>query len=145
MFCSHCGKELAEDAFMCPNCGSPVQKAAGAKKPSPQTQEGGKETALSIVGFVFAMIAFVTAIIYGSFFYVYIGSVVLLYVLGAFTILPAFVALFIGIYTLVSLRGKENVLAKNLSITAVVFAGFALFFLFIAGCVIASSMSMYYY
>ena len=24
MYCKHCGKELSEDAFMCPACGAPV-------------------------------------------------------------------------------------------------------------------------
>ena len=25
MFCKNCGKELADNAFMCPNCGAPTQ------------------------------------------------------------------------------------------------------------------------
>ncbi len=26
MFCSNCGKEIADDAVMCPNCGKPMKK-----------------------------------------------------------------------------------------------------------------------
>ena len=139
MFCSHCGKELADDAFMCPNCGSPIGKSA-QKKSIPQ--EGGKETGLAVAGFILAMIAFVTGIIFGAFFYVYPGSALLLYTIGASTILPALAAISINAYTLIQIRGKENTLAKNLSITAIVFAGVALLFLFLTGCV---QLTMYDY
>lgn len=137
MFCSHCGKELSDDAFMCPNCGSPIRKTA-QKKSIPQ--EGGKETGLAIAGFIPAMIAFVTGIIFGAFFYVYPGSALLLYTVGASTILPALAAISMNAYTLVRIRGKENALAKNLSITAIVLAGVALLFLFLTGCILAATI-----
>ena len=31
MFCKNCGKEIANNASMCPNCGAPVAPAAGEK------------------------------------------------------------------------------------------------------------------
>lgn len=32
MFCKNCGKEIADNAVMCPNCGSPIQKASEGEK-----------------------------------------------------------------------------------------------------------------
>ena len=45
-YCSHCGKEVADEAFVCPNCGC---KIGGGK-------DENSLSALSIVGFVFSFI-----------------------------------------------------------------------------------------
>ena len=36
MFCTHCGKELADTAFMCPNCGAPTRKAQSVPQARPE-------------------------------------------------------------------------------------------------------------
>ena len=45
-YCSHCGKEVADEAFVCPNCGC---KTGGGK-------DEKLLSAISIVGFVFSFI-----------------------------------------------------------------------------------------
>lgn len=52
MFCSHCGKEIRDDASFCPECGAPVyrkedeQKAAeDLEKSSAVFEENGKSAA----------------------------------------------------------------------------------------------------
>ncbi|MDE6059033.1 MAG: zinc-ribbon domain-containing protein [Clostridia bacterium] len=141
MFCSHCGKELADDAFMCPNCGSPVGKSAPRKKSEPVAD--AKETGIAVIGFILAMFSFVTGIIFGAFFLCFGSSVVLLYILGAFTILPGIAAICLSAYARVQIRGTENALAKNLSITAIVFSSIALFFVFVIMCVCATTIEYY--
>ena len=136
MFCSNCGKELSDDAFMCPNCGSPAHKSAHVKKVEPLAN--AKETGIAVIGFILAMFSFVTGIIFGTFFMCFESAAILLYILGVSTILPGSAAICLNAYTLIQIRGTENALAKNLSITAIVFASFALFFLFIIGCIFAS-------
>lgn len=44
-YCSHCGKEVDDNAYVCPNCGCKVQKDAE-----------GNLSVISIVGFVFAFL-----------------------------------------------------------------------------------------
>ena len=141
MFCSHCGKELSDDAFMCPNCGSPVKKFTGAKKSEPVAN--AKETGIAVIGFILAMFSFVTGIIFGAFFLCYGSSIVLLYILGAFTILPGIAAICSSAYALVQIRGTENTYAKSLSTAAIVLASIALFFVFVIICVVATTVEYY--
>lgn len=51
-FCSNCGRELADDAVLCPNCGSAVPQAA------PQ-REDKRSVGLNIVGFLFPLIGLI--------------------------------------------------------------------------------------
>ena len=44
-YCSHCGKEVDDNAYVCPNCGCKVQK-----------DTDGNLSVISIVGFVFAFL-----------------------------------------------------------------------------------------
>ena len=45
MFCSHCGKEVSNEAYVCPNCGCLVSGKGS------QPQEGNS---MMILGFIFA-------------------------------------------------------------------------------------------
>ena len=45
-YCSNCGKQVADEAFVCPNCGCRVDGA----------RPDGSLSAISIIGFVFAFI-----------------------------------------------------------------------------------------
>lgn len=94
MYCYHCGKELSPDAVMCPECGAPtknmkVDKVADEVKAPVSSHAVG----LSVVALTLSLIAFVTGIIFGAFFYVYYSSQLLLMVISATTILPAIVSL----------------------------------------------------
>lgn len=51
-FCSNCGRELADDAVICPNCGSAVPQAAPQK-------EDKRSVGLNIVGFLFPLIGLI--------------------------------------------------------------------------------------
>lgn len=139
MYCYHCGKEIAEEALMCPNCGAPTKNTNVVKQEeiAPVASNGVNINALSVVGLVLSLIGFVTGIIFGSFFLCYSYSIVLLYILSGSTILPALAGLSIGIYTLVSKNGNNHT-AKACAICSIVFASVVILFLFIGGCVIAS-------
>ena len=51
-FCSNCGRELADDAVICPNCGSAVPQAVPQK-------EDKCSVGLNIVGFLFPLIGLI--------------------------------------------------------------------------------------
>ncbi len=139
MYCKHCGKELSDEAFMCPACGAPTGKPATQKSAAAPVKSAGVNlTGLSAVALFFAIVGFVTGIIFGAFFFVYPLSQLLLYILGTATILPSLAAVALGIYTLVDGKGGDNKSAKTMSIVAVVFAGVALLFLFLAGCIVTT-------
>lgn len=140
IFCRTCGKELSDEAFMCPNCGAPVNGAHDAKtKPVEPAKTETKASGLSVVAFLLATIAFVTGIIFGAFFFVFANSALLVYIIGAATILPALTGLSIGVYLLCSARNGLTSSAKAFSIIAIVFSAIALLFLFIGGCVIVGT------
>lgn len=136
MYCKHCGKEISNEAFMCPSCGEPTDKFSPAqqRQPRPSTETDRKTTAIAGIGFTLSLIAFVTGTIFGSFFFVYSMSAVLLYVFSATTILPALTGLCVGIYLLVCNDGRR--LVKAFATCSVVFSAIVLAFLFVGGCVI---------
>ena len=133
MFCSHCGKELADEAVMCPNCGTPTKNMTVNKLQSPKDAHS---TGISAVVLTLSIIAFVTGIVFGAFFYVYRNAVLLLYVISAVTILPALVSLSLGIYLLSTSAKSGN--AKAMSVVAVTLSAIVLTFLFISGCIIVA-------
>ncbi len=74
MFCSNCGKETANDASFCPNCGTSLQQAAAAEtapaKNNPISNQSKKKpkgclTAIAIVVGVFVFLA-VIGILFGD-------------------------------------------------------------------------------
>ena len=147
MFCRHCGKELADDAFMCPNCGSPTDATPlkqSAKREAEKGENSSHYTGLATVAFILSMIAFVTGIIFGAFFLTSSSSAILLYILSASTILPALAGISIGAYML-CVRNKISGNAKTFAIISIVFSAVVLLFLFISGCVIAMSPDYFYF
>lgn len=140
MYCYHCGKELSNDALMCPNCGAPTKNTNAAKQEEAATVAVGGGVnikALSAVGLILSAIAFVTGIIFGAFFFTYSYSMVLLYILSGSTILPALAGLSIGVYVSM-LKDNNNYPSKACSVCSIVFSSIVLAFLFIGGCIIAA-------
>lgn len=136
MYCKRCGKEISDEAFMCPSCGEPTDKYSPAqqKQPRPSTGTDRKTTAIASIGFTLSLIAFVTGTVFGSFFFFDSISSLLLYVISATTILPALTGLCVGIYLLVCNDGRR--LVKAFATCSVVFSAIVLAFLFVGGCVI---------
>ena len=132
MYCKHCGKQLSDEAILCPDCGTPTGVKPTAHRPAPAD---GQSSPLGVIALFLALFSFVTGIVFGSFFYTYAASVILLYIIGASTILPALAAVCLGIAVLYR-QGEER--DRIFAIVSIVLAGVVLFFLFIAGCVIAS-------
>lgn len=140
MYCSHCGKEISAQAIMCPFCGEPT-KNAPIKTAEPEVTtsvQGDKVTGLSIIGLILAMFAFVTGIIFGAFFYCFSSSVVLIYIIGATTILPGLAGLSLGAYVH-NVSGKTNGTAKLCAVTAIVLSVIVLLFLFITASIFGAN------
>lgn len=133
MYCRHCGKELSDEAPICPACGTPT----GVKFKIPETaaEKIGQPSPLGAIALFLAIFSFVTGIVFGAFFYAFAASVVLLYIIGAASILPALASVGLGIAVLY--RGGTN-RERVFAVISIVLAGIALFFLFIAECIIAS-------
>lgn len=139
MYCYHCGKELANEAPMCPNCGAPTRNFSMTKQEetAPIVSSGVNVKALAAVGLILSAIAFVTGIIFGAFFFTYSYSMVLLYILSGSTILPGLAGLSIGVYVSL-LKENNNNTSKACAICTIVFASIVILFLFVGGCVIAA-------
>lgn len=131
MYCKNCGKQLSDEAIMCPDCGMPT----GVKANAPAVNENENKNAhksnakaIALIGFVFACIAFFCTIV--------IGSAILdggyLYLPDGLTVLPALAAIGMGIYALCS---REGGAAKVFSIINVSISGFTIFYSFI--CIMA--------
>ena len=132
MYCKHCGKQLSDEAILCPDCGTPT----GVKPRARVAQRAGEQAdPLGTIALFLSIFSFVTGIVFGAFFYTYAASVILLYILGASTILPALAAVCLGIAVLYR---EEKERDRLFAIVSIVLAGVVLFFLFIAGCIIAS-------
>ena len=138
MYCTYCGKQLSEEAIMCPDCGTPTKSAPSTKAVSETVQTAtepiGAQNSLGVIGFILSTFAFVTGIIFGAFIYVFSGAAVLLIVIGSTTILPALTGISLCILRLKNEKGS----LKGLVITGIILAGIALLFLFITACVMAS-------
>ena len=140
MYCYHCGKEIADEALMCPNCGAPTKNTNAVTKQeevTPVVSSVVNIKSLSVVGLILSVVAFVTGIVFGAFFFTYVYSQVLLYILSGSTILPALAGLSIGVY-ISMLKENNNYTSKACAVCSIVFSSIVLAFLFIGGCVIAS-------
>ena len=137
MYCYHCGKEIANEALMCPHCGAPTKNYNAAKQEeiTPVTSNGMKTKALSVAGLVLSIIAFVTGVVFTAITLKYYYSSFVF--IGELTILPALVGLSIGIYVLV-LKDRSNKVARDCAICSTVFTSIILLFLFIVWCVVFS-------
>ena len=57
MFCSKCGKEISDDAVICPNCGVPTNNYNGVStKPKSNTDDAGNVNTMSIIALVMSFI-----------------------------------------------------------------------------------------
>ena len=129
MYCKNCGKELSEEAIMCPDCGTPTGNKSNMRK----SAQGGTQVPLSFIALFLGCFSFVTGIIFGAFFYVYTAASLLFYVIGATSILPALTTICLGITALT--RETESH-SRILTIIAIVLAGVTLLFLFLTVCII---------
>ena len=140
MYCRHCGKEIADEAFMCPNCGAPTgtQKTITEQPTKEETTKHGVNIkGLSVAAFVLALFAFVTGVVFGVLFYTENQSPILLLVINASTILPALAGLTVSVYTLM-VGNDSDATSKSFSITSIVLSGVVLLFLFISACILVT-------
>lgn len=158
MFCKRCGTQIPDDAAICPECGTATAtpqtpdgtvykrsmrgfyyKSNTPDVPStPRTPSTPKMLGAAAAAFALAMIAFITGIVFFAFLFTFEGAFVLVYVLGASTILPALVGFGLGIFVSVAAKGQFG--ARALAICACVFTAIVLFLLFVGGCVIVSAL-----
>ena len=58
MFCKNCGKEISENAYVCPNCGVKVENPSASS-----AHTGNKTNTLAIVGFILAFLVPIAGLI----------------------------------------------------------------------------------
>ena len=63
MFCNNCGKEIDENAVVCPYCGSATDKMAEVTGNTPNPEEAKKTNIQAIVGFVLSLLYWAVAFI----------------------------------------------------------------------------------
>ena len=145
MFCKHCGKELSEEAFMCPNCGTPTRTDLNKDNTQKELANSEVESApagvnkvgLATLAFVLSMIAFVTGIIFGALGYVFFSLVFI----ESLSILPALAGIAIGVYLLSTERNRLTGNAKAFTVVSIVLSAVVLLFLFLTICIIIGAVS----
>lgn len=146
MFCSHCGKELADAAPLCPNCGTPTNLNVTPKAVNEVITENPQSQIFAILGFVFSMIGIAFTLLYCVFSFIYsdnayryayyssaplFGAQPILTVFGILTgllIILSFACCFTGIYKLKSSQQKKPL---YLSIVGTIFASMEILLLLI--------------
>ena len=53
MFCKNCGKDIDDNAVVCPNCGVATEKMAASTAPAP-----AQKNTMALVGFILALLGF---------------------------------------------------------------------------------------
>ncbi len=124
MYCKNCGKELSDEAIMCPDCGTPT----GTKPKTHKSTETDTTVPFGLISLILACFAFVTGIIFGSFFCVYSAAVIFLFMIGSTTFLPGLTAICLGIIALVRKNDSHD---RIMAIIAIALAGVALLLLFL--------------
>ena len=71
MYCKHCGKELSDEALMCPNCGTPTQTTKVANRVKTIETDNAPASPLATAAFALSMITFV----FGIFFAIYCATI----------------------------------------------------------------------
>ncbi len=133
MFCKHCGKELFDEAMLCPNCGTPTNNKLNSNKQETANQATAP---LGLIALIFACIAFVTGIIFGAIIFSY-EAALLLYLIGATSILPAFTAIGLAICEMYRKpRGMKFIMA----LIAIVLSAIVLLLLLLCGCIVTTGM-----
>lgn len=57
MFCTHCGKEINDDAVICVNCGVPTRNMAIQTQMQPQAFQEKKLNGLGLAGFIVSLLS----------------------------------------------------------------------------------------
>ena len=133
MYCRYCGKQISEEAIMCPECGTPTKPLSSTPFVEEKTPEVKTPSNIpwTIIGFLLTAFAFLTGIVFGSVMLASVKGAALLYVIGPASILPALA----GISILISTLKNETGVKKILALVGIGLAGVALLFVFIAVCV----------
>lgn len=125
MFCKSCGKELANDAYMCPHCGSPASHNPVKRVEIPT--EPFKS--IPFVAFILSIIAFAMAPFVGAAFFICNNG---------FTIMLSSIALILiaicgFVFSLFAIARVQTQAGKTkvFSILSIVFTGVVLLLLFI--------------
>ncbi len=135
MYCSHCGKEIAETAMMCPNCGAPTNNQIEPKVKTEKNPLVLSGFVISIISFIFGFIWMVIGLAKDSelasdivsatsSLFTLLASSYLIYL----SILPSFGALALSISGLCKNSKGSN---KAFGITATILSGVIILFYFI--------------
>lgn len=151
MKCSNCDKELSEESKFCSYCGTPVQiaqegqslnstdgeKAKSQSKPELSQTQRDKTTGgflpVTLIGIVFSSIAFLTGIVLYS---IILSRKVMAIGHDTLVLVPAFVGLAFGIFALRNGIVNRKNSEKLFGCIAILLSGFAVFYGFVAYCVL---------
>jgi len=138
MYCKNCGKELSENAFVCPDCGEPVNAASQRVNAAAKPTVCGKNGLAAVTGFIGSLVSVVCwvcflCIVLCGYSYLPLMGIVL----GIVTGLVCLVSLFLSIAGLISdaEAGKNRAFPiSGVVLSATFFTGFLLLTC-IVGCI----------
>ena len=132
MYCKNCGKELANDAIMCPNCGSPtgVSPQSAKKLPAQQSAQSGS---IPFVAFIVSVLALFLAPFVCAVFFVCYNVYVIIFVFIAL-ILLAVSGFILALYAISGVKSQQG-RTRVFSIIGIVFTSVVLLLLVVMLCV----------
>lgn len=82
MFCKNCGKEIDDNAVICPDCGVPTDKFKTEAAPADGQAAVQKTNVFAIIGFVLSLVAFAFIFIQVVVFWILAIAALTLSILG---------------------------------------------------------------
>lgn len=128
MYCKYCGKELSDEAPMCPNCGTPTAKSPFHK---PEQNAGtGRRRACAVSGFTLSLISLAA-----TFVLVTLGMICGVFLGEALFTISALAGLVLSIFGLSEAKKNADNVARGLAIAGIVLASVSIFYIFIIDAV----------
>lgn len=137
MFCKNCGKELSENAFVCPDCGEPVATTPHADNTATKTIDNGKSMPMSVAGFTASLVSvacwvcFLALTLCGSGSYTLFMGIVL----GVITGIVCLAGLFLSV---TAIFGTKDGKYRAFALTGIILSGCMLLGFLLLTCIVGA-------
>lgn len=135
MYCKYCGKELSDEAIMCPNCGTPIVRLVQPQKEKVVVENDASPTDIvkgktsSIISFTCCLIAFVCCVFFVTYNITGFDRSSFNNTMGLLVIATSLIGFLGGIYGVIHAAGIRRY--RDFSITAIVLSASALMLFFL--------------
>lgn len=136
MFCKNCGKQLSENAFVCPDCGEPAASTPHVDNTATKAVENGKSAPTSVTGFTASLVSVACWVCYlaltlcGYHYLAMMGTI-----LGVITGIVCLAGLFISI---IALCGTTSGKYRAFALTGIILSACMLLGFLLLTCIVGA-------